>query len=85
MGPITEIAEAELGESVVVKMGLNAGFELGAKVADSLIIAKPLQYLLPIRSERLKTTATKTLTITLKFEITMQDAALGFFRASLHQ
>jgi hypothetical protein len=85
MGPITEVAEAAFGESVVVKVGLDAGFHLGAKVADSLLIAKPLQYLLPIHSEKLETTATKTLTITLKFEITMQDAALGFFRASLHQ
>lgn len=41
--------------------------------------------MIPIHSKRLETTGVKTMLITLKFKHTVDDAALGFFRSSVHE
>jgi hypothetical protein len=84
MGPVTDLAVGSLGDSIIVEMGIHAGFDLTARAADDLIFDKPFK-LVPIHSRRLETTGIKTLTITLQFKITVEDAALGFFRSSLHK
>ncbi|KAF8882168.1 hypothetical protein CPB84DRAFT_1791095 [Gymnopilus junonius] len=40
--------------------------------------------MVPIHSNRLETTGVKVLLVTLKYKHTMSDAALGFFRSSMH-
>jgi hypothetical protein len=85
MGPVADTAMATLGDSIVVEMGVHAGFDMAAHAADDLFIEGPIKQLIPIHSKVLETTGVKTLTITLKFLITVEDAALGFFRSSLHK
>lgn len=48
------------------------------------MVEHPLEKLIPSNDERLNTTCVKTMTITLKFKHIMSDAALGFFRSSVH-
>ncbi|TFK41555.1 hypothetical protein BDQ12DRAFT_678174 [Crucibulum laeve] len=84
MAPISDIAFTSLGDTVLVELGLHTGFELTTKVADDLVIDKSVNKLIPIHSKRLETTGVKVLLITLKYKHTMDDAALGFFRASVH-
>lgn len=85
MGPVADIAVGSLGDSIIVQMGVHAGFDLTTKAANDLVFDKPIKKLIPIHSKRLETTGIKTLTITLQFKQTVQDAALGFFRSSLHK
>ncbi|KAJ7076122.1 hypothetical protein B0H15DRAFT_606778 [Mycena belliarum] len=74
-----------LGDSIFVELGLHAGFSLTASVANDLVIDKPIKAIIPIHSKRLETTAVKVLQITLKYKITVTDAALGFYRSSVHK
>jgi hypothetical protein len=74
-----------MGDSILVELGLHAGFSLATSGANDLLIEKPLKALIPIHETRLATTAVKVLTITLKYKITRTDAALGFYRSSLHK
>jgi hypothetical protein len=55
------------------------------QAADDLVIEHPLEKLIPSNDKRLITTAIKTMTITLKHKHTITDAALGFFRSSVHK
>jgi hypothetical protein len=55
------------------------------QVADDLVIEHPIGKLIPSNDKRLITTAIKTMTITLKHKHTVTDAALGFFRSSVHK
>ncbi|KAJ8472567.1 hypothetical protein ONZ45_g16608 [Pleurotus djamor] len=85
MGPLSDAMVMSFGEGIIVKVGLHVGFELGTKVANDLVFDKTLKHAIPIHSDKLETTAVKTLLITLKFKHTTEDAALGFYRSSVHQ
>ncbi|KAF8632878.1 hypothetical protein AX17_004725 [Amanita inopinata Kibby_2008] len=85
MGPMSDVIVSTLGDSILVELGLHTGFEVSTKLANDLVIGKPLDKMLPIYSTRLETTGVKVLLITLKYLHTTEDAALGFFRSSLHK
>lgn len=85
MGPISDVVVASLGDTILVELGLHAGFQLSTKVANDLVFGHTANKLIPIHSDRLETTAIKVLLITLKYKHTMEDAALGFYRSSLHK
>ncbi|KAF7323804.1 hypothetical protein MKEN_00601500 [Mycena kentingensis (nom. inval.)] len=85
MSPIAAEVIGVMGDSIFVELGIHAGFSLATSQANDLVISKPLKALIPIHESRLETTAVKVLTITLKFKSTMSDAALGFFRSSIHK
>ncbi|EKM75804.1 hypothetical protein AGABI1DRAFT_79361 [Agaricus bisporus var. burnettii JB137-S8] len=85
MGPISDVVLTSFGDTIFVELGLHAGFELSAKAANDLVFDRTAKELIPIHSERLETDAVKVLLITLKHKHTMEDAALGFYRSSLHK
>ncbi|KAF8198573.1 hypothetical protein BJ912DRAFT_30379 [Pholiota molesta] len=84
MGPMSDIIVTTLGDSIFVELGMHAGFELSTKLANDLVFDKSIKRIVPIHSKRLETTGCKVLLITLKYKHTMSDAALGFYRSSLH-
>lgn len=84
MGPVTDVIVTSLGDTILVEMGLHAGFDLTTNAANDLLIDKPINKLVPIHSKRLETTGVKVLLITLKHKQTMADALLGFYRSSVH-
>ncbi|KAF8589146.1 hypothetical protein K439DRAFT_1658117 [Ramaria rubella] len=84
MGPMGDAFISTFGDTIIVELGLHAGFELGVKAGNDLIIEDTVKYIMPANDRRLTTTAIKSLTITLKFKHTTSDAALGFFRSSVH-
>ncbi|KAJ7770612.1 hypothetical protein B0H16DRAFT_1306738 [Mycena metata] len=73
------------GDTLLVELGLHAGFELTTAAANDLLIESPIKHAIPIHSKRLDTTGVKILLITLKYKMTMTDAALGFYRSSVHK
>lgn len=85
MGPVSDVIVGTLGDSLVVELGTHVGFELTTKVANDLVFDKTAAVLIPIHSSRLQTTGVKALLITLKYKHVVEDAALGFFRSSMHQ
>lgn len=85
MGPVSDIVVSTLGDTILVELGMHAGFDLTTKVADDLILDKSIKAVVPIHSQRLETTGVKVLLITLKYKHTLEDAALGFYRSSLHR
>lgn len=85
MGPVSDAVLTSLGDSILVEIGLHTGFELTTKLANDLVIDKSIDRIIPIHSDRLQTTGIKELLITLKYKHTIEDAALGFYRSSLHQ
>jgi hypothetical protein len=85
MGPVSDVVVSSFGDTILVEMGLHAGFELTTKVANDLVIDKSIKHIVPIHSKRLETTGVKVLLITLKYKHTVEDAALGFYRSSVHQ
>lgn len=72
------------GDTILVEVGLHAGFDLTTTVANDLIIGHGVSSAIPLHSKRLETTGVKTLLITLKYKHTIEDASLGFYRSSLH-
>ncbi|THH28143.1 hypothetical protein EUX98_g6041 [Antrodiella citrinella] len=74
-----------IGDSVLVEITSHIGFELATKMANDLVFDKPIDHMLPLYSSRLETTSVKTMTITLKYKHTVEDAALGFYRGSVHE
>ena len=54
------------------------------QVANHFLISKPVDKLIPAHDKRLETTAILTLTITLTYKHFIEDASMGFFRASNH-
>jgi len=84
MGPVADVVVSSFGDTILVELGLHAGFDLTTKVADDLVFGKPINHFVPIHSKRLETTGVKVLLITLKYKQTMTEAALGFYRSSLH-
>ncbi|KAJ3729587.1 hypothetical protein C8R42DRAFT_652445 [Lentinula raphanica] len=85
MGPVSDLVVSSFGDTILVELGLHAGFDLTTKAANDLIIEHGIKHAIPIHSSRLETTHVKILLITLKFKHTMEDAALGFFRSSMHK
>lgn len=85
MGPVSDLVISSFGDTILVELGLHAGFEATTKIANDLVIDKAVKHTIPTHSKRLETTGVKVLLITLKFKQTMDDAALGFFRASIHK
>ncbi|KAF9028168.1 hypothetical protein BDZ89DRAFT_1066316 [Hymenopellis radicata] len=85
MGPVSDLVVSSFGDTLIVELGLHAGFEGTTKIANDLVIEKTVKHMIPTHSKRLETTNVKILTITLKFKQTTEDAALGFFRSSIHK
>ncbi|KAF5362654.1 hypothetical protein D9758_009571 [Tetrapyrgos nigripes] len=84
MGPVSDFVISSFGDTILVELGLHAGFDLTTKAANDLVIEHTIKHAIPIHSKRLETTHVKALLITLKFKSTVTDAALGFFRSSVH-
>ncbi|KAH7910350.1 hypothetical protein BJ138DRAFT_1153138 [Hygrophoropsis aurantiaca] len=85
MGPVSDAMMSTVGDSILLEMGLHTGFELSTKAADDLILDGAIKKVVPLHSNRLETTGVKTMTITLSYKHTIEDASLGFFRSSLHK
>ena len=85
MGPISDAIVATLGDTILVEMGVHAGFEVTTKIANDLVLDKAIKAVVPIHSDRLNTTGVKELLITLKYKHTLEDASLGFYRSGLHK
>ncbi|KIY70863.1 hypothetical protein CYLTODRAFT_391427 [Cylindrobasidium torrendii FP15055 ss-10] len=85
MGPVSDLVIGSVGDSILVEIGLHEGFVATTKLANDLVFDKTAKAIIPTHSKRLETTSVKELTITLKFHHTIDDAALGFFRSSIHQ
>ena len=78
---------SSFGDTILVELGLWAESELGHLAADAvndLVSDKLFEKILPIHSNRSEKTDVKVLKITLRYKHTMSDAALGFYRSSLH-
>lgn len=84
MGPITDMAMDSFGDTILVELGLHAGFAAAIQVGNEVLIDKPLNKIIPVHQANLTTSGVKTLTITLKYRHTVEDAKLGFFRSSTH-
>lgn len=84
MGPVVDVVVSTLGDTILVELGMHAGFDISAKVANDLVFDKPLKHIIPVHSKRLETTGIKVLLITLKYKHVVEDAALGFYRSSIH-
>ncbi|KAI0070759.1 hypothetical protein K474DRAFT_1631186 [Panus rudis PR-1116 ss-1] len=85
MGPVSDVIVSTFGDTILVEMGMHVGFDLTTKAANDLIFDKPIDAVIPIHSNRLETTGVKTMLITLKYKHIVEDAALGFFRSSIHK
>lgn len=85
MGPVSDIIVSTFGDTILVEVGMHAGFELTTKVANDLVLDKAIKAVVPIHSDRLTTTGVKELLITLKYKHTFEDASLGFYRSGLHK
>jgi len=84
MAPMSDALIATLGDSIIVELGLHAGFKLAVAGTNEIFIDQPLHHMMTSNDKRLITTGVKELTITLKYKYTMTDASLGFFRSSVH-
>jgi hypothetical protein len=85
MGPVSDVVVSSVGDSIMVELGAHVGFDLATTLANDLVFKKPLNYVLPTHSKRLETTSVKVLLITLRHKQVVGDAALGFFRSSVHR
>lgn len=85
MSPIADIIVAGLGSSIIVEIGTQAGFETTTKIVNDLVFGKAASLIIPTHSKQFETTGVKVLLITLKFKQLKDDAALGFYRSSVHQ
>jgi len=85
MGPVSDVLVSSLGDSILVEGGLHVGVDLSSKILNDLIFEKATDPILPAYDSRLETTGVKSLLITLKYHHTVEDAAVGFFRSSLHR
>jgi hypothetical protein len=84
MGPISDIVVDSFGDTILVELGLHAGFEAAVWAGDDIFIDKPMKKIIPAHDANLTTSGVKILTITLKYKHTVEDAQLGFFRSSTH-
>lgn len=74
----------ELGDTILVELTSHAANEAVVWVGNELFIDKPLNRVIPVHEANLATTDVKTMTITLKYKHTVEDAQLGFFRSASH-
>jgi hypothetical protein len=84
MEPVSEVMATGLtGDSIFVEAVIK-GFVVAGKEANVLLTEKPLEMLLKEHAG-LKTTMVKVLLITLKYKHAgVEEAAVGFYRSSLH-
>lgn len=85
MYPISDAIVSTIGDSIIIEIGMHTGFELTTKLADDLVIGHPIKHMIPVHSKRLETTAVKSMLITLPYKHLVGDAAIGFYRSSLHE
>ena len=85
MGPVSGAVIDTFGDSILDEAGLASGFEITTRVANDLVIEHTIKHIIPSPSGRLHTTGIKTLLVTLKYKHTIEDASLGFYRASVHE
>lgn len=85
MGPVSDAIFSTVGDTILVEMGMHAGFEVTMNLADDLVFEKPIDEVVPLHSSKLETTNVKTMLITLKYKHTVEDASVGFYRSSLHK
>lgn len=88
LGAVAAVGGAALGGGIIggtliVEIGLAAGFAVGTAAANDLIFKGPFDKMIPIYSSRLQTTAVKVLVATIQYKHTMTDAELGYFRSTL--
>ncbi|KAG5644338.1 hypothetical protein DXG03_008635 [Asterophora parasitica] len=81
MGPVSDAVASSLSDSIVVEMQLNAA----SSAVNGLALKQTLKYTLPTHSARLETRGVKVLLITLRHKQIIHDAALGFYRSSIHK
>ncbi|KAH7100065.1 hypothetical protein BKA62DRAFT_707466 [Auriculariales sp. MPI-PUGE-AT-0066] len=84
MAPVVSEIYSVVGDSIIVQLGVQAGFDVVTKPAYELVVGGVVKHSIPSHSGLLVTTGVKTLLITLKYYHTMKDAAIGYFRASDH-
>ncbi|KAL2061124.1 hypothetical protein VTL71DRAFT_7397 [Oculimacula yallundae] len=84
IGPVSDMAMDSFGDTILVELGLHAGFSAAVQVGNEVLIDKPLNKIIPVHEANLRTSGVKALTITLKYKHTVEDAKLGFFRSSTH-
>ncbi|KAA1473059.1 hypothetical protein DENSPDRAFT_839482 [Dentipellis sp. KUC8613] len=85
MGPVSDVIVNAVGDSILVEVGMHAGFKLSVEAANDLVFDKPIKKIIPAYDKMLESTHVKTILITLKYKHTLEDASLGFYRSSLHQ
>lgn len=85
MYPISDAIVSSIGDSILIEIGMHTGFELTTKLADDLVIGHPIKHMIPVHSKRLETTVIKSMLITIPYKHLMGDAAIGFYRSSLHE
>ena len=68
----------------MLELAGQAGFELATNLADDKVFEDPIAAVTK-HEKVLETSAIKDLLITLEHKHTMGDAALGFYRSSLHE
>ncbi|TRM57487.1 hypothetical protein BD626DRAFT_412029 [Schizophyllum amplum] len=83
-GPLADAIVSSVGDSILVELSMQAGFKGATSLANDLVFDKSAKALIPLHAGVLETTGVKVLTITLKYKHTRDDAALGFFRSSVH-
>lgn len=84
MGPVSDLVVGSFGDTILVELGTHVGTEAATWAANEILIDKPLNAIIPVHAANLATTGVKTLTITLKYKHTVEDAQLGFFRSASH-
>ncbi|KAF7964997.1 hypothetical protein HWV62_1160 [Athelia sp. TMB] len=87
MGPISVsvYTQSRRRDTILVEVGLHAGFEASTEAANDLIIGHGVSAVIPLHSARLESNGVKVILITLKYKHTMEDASLGFYRSSVHK
>jgi hypothetical protein len=81
---MSDVVTTSVGSGIAVELAKQAGFMAFTSTGDSLLIKGPLDSLAGTHSKQLETTSAKTLLITLSYNYAKDDAALGFFKSSIH-
>ncbi|KAL1744288.1 hypothetical protein HDZ31DRAFT_39017 [Schizophyllum fasciatum] len=84
-GPLADMIVSTVGDSILVELSMEVGFKGATSLANDLVFDKTAKLLIPLHAGLLETTGVKVLTITLKYKHTRDDAALGYFRSSVHE
>ena len=84
-GPLADMIVSTVGDSILVELSMEAGFKGATSLANDLVFDKTAKLLIPLHAGIQETTGVQVLTITLRYKHTRDDAALGFFRSSVHE